>query len=539
MAKLKVILSILFTIFALNSIHCQSPYERVLVSINQNRAKLAKEKKVAYPPMTWNKELEKACMAISDSFPENLNEEFYHGEIFHRFAYREGYSKYIYGHYFYRWDSTEVLTKFNTYYQVLIEKPWITDFAMAYKKGGKYFYIMFGTDSIQNFYSLSFVRIGKTAVEGKSGVNGDTLLKLVNNIRKTGCQCGNRYMDPVPPLKYAEMIEGLAQWHSEDMASRMFLTHDGFLTDEPYDRARLYNISFLDDDCGENCAMGQNDEAEVFNDWKKSPGHCKNMMNKNYTSFVVARREDYWTMALVGHAKYDDKKSKDRRISAEYVKAIYDKEYVKIIEAKLTDSIIDKLNQYRNDKNISKVYDISADSYLTATIPLKTSAKMKDFDQQLKENLETITDSRFLTYQMLIRRDSTIITLGRPDYILFNHIYYYREKKDSVRFHKSGLIRPDMNEYILDNLKNSLLPNCEAKTLKEVQRYKEKHFNKKKIKYYELVLSETLYPTDVEVYNYLISNKESKTILDKFSYNNFKYRKADGNWYLLFYMGEK
>ncbi len=47
---------------------------------------------------------------------------------------------------------------------------------------------------------------------------------------------------------------------------------------------------------GENIASGYANEEEVFNAWKNSEGHCKNMMNAKFTDIAVGRSENYWTM---------------------------------------------------------------------------------------------------------------------------------------------------------------------------------------------------------------------------------------------------
>ena len=49
---------------------------------------------------------------------------------------------------------------------------------------------------------------------------------------------------------------------------------------------------------GENIAMGFNGEREVVANWISSPGHCKNIMNKNYKEMGVAAYGGYWTQTL-------------------------------------------------------------------------------------------------------------------------------------------------------------------------------------------------------------------------------------------------
>jgi uncharacterized protein YkwD len=44
--------------------------------------------------------------------------------------------------------------------------------------------------------------------------------------------------------------------------------------------------------------MGYTTEKQVVDAWLKSPGHCKNIMNKNYKEMGVARVGTYWTQTF-------------------------------------------------------------------------------------------------------------------------------------------------------------------------------------------------------------------------------------------------
>ena len=43
--------------------------------------------------------------------------------------------------------------------------------------------------------------------------------------------------------------------------------------------------------------MNESEEGTV-KAWIESPGHCRNIMNSNYTEIGVARVGDYWTLVL-------------------------------------------------------------------------------------------------------------------------------------------------------------------------------------------------------------------------------------------------
>ena len=56
---------------------------------------------------------------------------------------------------------------------------------------------------------------------------------------------------------------------------------------------------------GENIAAGQTSAASVMAGWMESPGHCSNIMNKNFRDVAVAcvvnsssTYKRYWTMNL-------------------------------------------------------------------------------------------------------------------------------------------------------------------------------------------------------------------------------------------------
>lgn len=49
---------------------------------------------------------------------------------------------------------------------------------------------------------------------------------------------------------------------------------------------------------GENIAMGQTTEKEVFSAWFKSPGHHRNMVNKSFTHVGFGRSGNYWCVCF-------------------------------------------------------------------------------------------------------------------------------------------------------------------------------------------------------------------------------------------------
>lgn len=141
---------------------------------------------------------------------------------------------------------------------------------------------------------LSVAKEPSSNASTSSGVDKKLMLQLVNDVRKKGCNCGDTYYPAVAELKWNDQLEKAASLHSADMFKKKYISHtsqqDGSSPAERITKAG-YQWSFY----GENIAMGYNDEREVMEGWLTSPGHCKNIMSKNFTEMGVARSGSYWT----------------------------------------------------------------------------------------------------------------------------------------------------------------------------------------------------------------------------------------------------
>jgi uncharacterized protein YkwD len=124
----------------------------------------------------------------------------------------------------------------------------------------------------------------------------ELILELVNNARKKGCQCGESYFYQAPPLKWNEKLEKAALLHSKDMKEKNYFSH--ISPDGSKVNARLDRIGYHWTAYGENIAQGQSSEEEVVQGWLKSPGHCRNIMNKLYKEMGVGRYGNYWTLTF-------------------------------------------------------------------------------------------------------------------------------------------------------------------------------------------------------------------------------------------------
>lgn len=127
-------------------------------------------------------------------------------------------------------------------------------------------------------------------------IDQDKLLELVNGIRVTGCDCGGESMPAVEALAWDGKLEQAALVHSQDMESTGDMTHEG--TDGSSASDRIEQAGYDWSTWGENVAWNYATEQAVFNAWKESAGHCKNMMDSKFEEVGVAKSGSYWTMVL-------------------------------------------------------------------------------------------------------------------------------------------------------------------------------------------------------------------------------------------------
>lgn len=127
----------------------------------------------------------------------------------------------------------------------------------------------------------------------QTNLNNEVMLKLVNDTRAAGCNCGTTVMPPVPTLTWNNQLAAAAAGHSKYMASANIMTHAS--ADGKTFADRITAAGYVWTTAGENVAQGQTTEAQVFNDWIKSEDHCKNIMNARFKDMGVARQGNFWT----------------------------------------------------------------------------------------------------------------------------------------------------------------------------------------------------------------------------------------------------
>ncbi|WP_051207006.1 CAP domain-containing protein [Saccharospirillum impatiens] len=133
------------------------------------------------------------------------------------------------------------------------------------------------------------------------GATEQAWLEQINQARSSARYCGRVLQGAAAALSYQCSLSVTAQRHSDDMARHGILSHLSSDGQDAYDRLQQqgYEARAL----GENLAMTLATDARVVQQWLASPGHCRNLMDDDFTSAgigqAVAENGDvYWTLNL-------------------------------------------------------------------------------------------------------------------------------------------------------------------------------------------------------------------------------------------------
>jgi uncharacterized protein YkwD len=132
-------------------------------------------------------------------------------------------------------------------------------------------------------------------------------LDRINEARHKGCNCGNIYMPPAPPLAWNDDLEKAAIGHAQDMYYGDYFSHtskDGRSSSDRIINAGYAFKGYKAFYAGENIAMGEMTIDEVMDGWLKSPGHCKNLMNPQFKEVGVAQFNQYWVQDFGGRQPF-------------------------------------------------------------------------------------------------------------------------------------------------------------------------------------------------------------------------------------------
>lgn len=126
----------------------------------------------------------------------------------------------------------------------------------------------------------------RTAQAATSGEDADRrVLELVNEARSHSRRCGWKRHAAAPPLAASVMLQRAALAHARDMASRGELDHAG--RDGSTPAARVTRAGYRWRVTGENIASGQPTAEIVVAGWLRSPRHCANIMDPDFTELGV------------------------------------------------------------------------------------------------------------------------------------------------------------------------------------------------------------------------------------------------------------
>lgn len=133
---------------------------------------------------------------------------------------------------------------------------------------------------------------------------GQTILQAVNVARASPRTCGERHFAAAPALAWNPALGDAALAHSRDMARQKYFDHQGKDGKAVGDRAHQAGYRWRR--IGENIASGVRSPEEAVAGWIASPGHCANIMNRDFTEMgaAYAIRHDrrigriYWTQVF-------------------------------------------------------------------------------------------------------------------------------------------------------------------------------------------------------------------------------------------------
>lgn len=136
------------------------------------------------------------------------------------------------------------------------------------------------------FLLISITFFTNSVFSQETGVDIKELLTLTNSQRAKDCKCASKKQKAVGLLVWNENLAAAAQEQAEYLIKKKSISHTGAHGSDPASRAKKHGYSWSY--VGENIAKGQETLEEVIKSWMKSPPHCRNIMNGNYTEFGAA-----------------------------------------------------------------------------------------------------------------------------------------------------------------------------------------------------------------------------------------------------------
>ncbi len=136
----------------------------------------------------------------------------------------------------------------------------------------------------------------------------EEMVTLINRARSSRHRCGRNRFHAASRVRWNSRLARAALEHSRDMARNNFLGHTG--SDGSSVGERLTGFGYAWSSVAENISGGRQTSEEAVSAWLKSPDHCANMMNPNFTEIGAACFRNssseygtYWTLVLASPAK--------------------------------------------------------------------------------------------------------------------------------------------------------------------------------------------------------------------------------------------
>jgi uncharacterized protein YkwD len=133
-------------------------------------------------------------------------------------------------------------------------------------------------------------------------LGADEALRQINALRARAESCGAMALPAAGALRWNVRLAASAQAYAEELAQRDTLSHQGLRASTL--RERLFQAGYRMRQSGENLAAGPETLEQALAQWMASPGHCDNLMFKDFQDMGLAcvaapgRYERFWVLHL-------------------------------------------------------------------------------------------------------------------------------------------------------------------------------------------------------------------------------------------------
>lgn len=97
-----------------------------------------------------------------------------------------------------------------------------------------------------------------------------------------------REQNGLEPLVLSIALTRNAEWMSQDMAAKNYMSHSDSLGRSFTERMTSFGYSLAGSYVGENVAAGNERAEQTFAQWRDSPGHNRNMLNPRFRAIGIA-----------------------------------------------------------------------------------------------------------------------------------------------------------------------------------------------------------------------------------------------------------